>query len=83
MKGLVMDYEVEAALEQEIMAKAEALARQHQQDIIDARANLVKDMLAAGYNPKDWVICDNILDIQAGRTLEYHCYASKRNPTGE
>ena len=83
MKGLVMDYEVEAALEQEIMAKAEAMALQHQQDIINARANLVKDMLAAGYNPKDWVICDNILDIQAGRTLEYHCYASKRNPTGE
>lgn len=67
--------------EDEINAVAEAMALQHQQDIINARANLVKDMLAAGYNPKDWVICDNILDIQAGRTLQYHCYASKRNPT--
>lgn len=67
--------------EDEILAKAEEMARQHQQDIINARANLVKDMLAAGYNPKDWVICDNMVDIRAGLTLEYHCYAAKRNPT--
>ena len=31
--------------EQEILAKAEALAKQHQQDILDARANLVREAI--------------------------------------
>lgn len=67
--------------EDEILAAAEEMARQHQQDITNARANLVKDMLSAGYNPKDWVICDNMVDIRAGLTYDYKCWASKKNPT--
>lgn len=67
--------------EDEILTKAQQMAEQHKQEMIEARVSLTRDMLAAGYKPTEWVICDNILDIQAGRTLEYHCYASKRNPT--
>lgn len=66
--------------ESEIQAKAQALADQHIKDIAEARANLVRDMIAAGYKPDEWVICDNILDIQAGKTFEYSCYASKKLP---
>lgn len=83
MKGLVMDYEVEAALEQEVMAKAEAMALQHQQDIIDTREAFVKDAIAKGYNLKEWTVCDNLLDIKSGKTLEYKIWLSKLNPTGE
>ena len=67
--------------EDEIIAKAEALAKQHQQDILDARANLVREATEKGYNPSEWKICDNLVDIQAGNTLEYKCWLSKSNPT--
>jgi len=67
--------------EDEILAKAEEMARQHQQDIINARTNLVKDMLAAGYEPKEWVICDNLVDVQNGIDYTYKCWAVKANPT--
>lgn len=66
--------------ESEIQAKAQALADQHIKDIAEARANLVRDMIAAGYRPDEWVICDNILDIQKSATLQYSCWASKRVP---
>ena len=81
MKGLVMDYEVEAALEQELMAKAEAMALQHQQDIINTREAFVKDALAKGYSLKEWTVCDNLLDIKAGHTYDYKVWLSKKNPT--
>jgi hypothetical protein len=64
--------------EQEIQAAAQALADQHMKDIAEARANLVRDMVAAGYKPDEWVICDNILDIQAGKTYDYCCWSSRK-----
>ena len=67
--------------EDEINAKAEALAKQHQQDILDARANLVREAVEKGYNPSEWRICDNLVDIQAGTTLDYRCWLAKSNPT--
>lgn len=67
--------------EDEILQRAQALADKHKQDILDARDDLVKDMLAAGYKPEEWVICDNLVDIQNGNTLEYKCWAAKANPT--
>lgn len=66
--------------EQQILAKAEALAKQHQQDILDARANLVREAAEKGYNPSEWKICDNLVDIQAGNTLDYRCWLAKSNP---
>jgi hypothetical protein len=67
--------------EQQILAAAEALAKQHQQDILDARANLVREAVEGGYNSDKWVICDNLVDIRAGTTLDYHCWLALRNPT--
>lgn len=67
--------------EDEINAKAQELATQHIKEIKEARNNLVRDMLAAGYNPKDWVICDNLVDIQNGVDYTYKCWAARQNPT--
>lgn len=69
--------------EDEIIAAAEAMALQHQQDIINTRESFVKDAIAKGYNLKEWVVCDNLLDIKSGKTLEYKIWLSKLNPTGE
>ena len=67
--------------EEEIQAKAMALAEQHKQEIIEARLALTRDMVAAGYNPSEWVICDNLEDIRNGIEHTYKCWASKKNPT--
>ena len=67
--------------EDEIIAAAEAMARQHQQDIINTREDFVKDAIAKGYSLKEWTVCDNLLDIKAGHTLEYKIWLSKKNPT--
>lgn len=67
--------------QKQIQSKAEQLAAQHIKDIQEARANLVKDMVSAGYKPEEWVICDNLIDIQQGKTLEYSCWASKAMAT--
>lgn len=64
----------------EIKAKAQELANQHIKDIQEARSNLVKDMVAAGYNPDEYVIVDNLDAIRKGETFEYSCYASKKLP---
>ena len=68
--------------EDEINA-AEAMALQHQQDIINTRESFVKDAIAKGYNLKEWTVCDNLLDIKSGKTLEYKIWLSKLNTTGE
>ena len=81
MNKLEMEYEVEAAQEQDILAKAEEMARQHQQDIINTREAFVKDAIAKGYSLKEWTVCDNLLDIKAGLTYEYKVWLSKNNPT--
>lgn len=67
--------------EDEILAKAEAMARQHQQDIINTREAFVKDAIAKGYSLKEWTVCDNLLDIKAGRTYDYKVWLAKANPT--
>ena len=67
--------------EEEILAKAEQMARQHQQDIINARAELTRKAIEGGYNSDKWIICDNLVDIRAGTTLDYHCWLALRNPT--
>lgn len=68
--------------EDEILAKAEQMALQHQQDIINTREAFVKDAVAKGYNLKEWTVCDNLLDIKAGLSYEYRVWLSKNNPTG-
>ena len=68
--------------EDEILLKAQALADQHRQEIMDARTALLLDAAAKGYNPREWKMCDNLLDIQAGNTLEYSCWMVQSNPTG-
>lgn len=68
-------------IEDEINTKAQELVDQHLQDMAEAKAALTRDMLDAGYSPNDWVICDNMEGIRAGHTLDYRCWASKRNPT--
>ncbi len=68
--------------EDEILAKAEQMALQHQQDIINTREAFVKDAIAKGYSLKEWTVCDNLLDIKVGSTLEYKIWLSKKNPTG-
>ena len=68
--------------EDEIIAAAEAMAKQHQQDIINTREAFVKDAVAKGYNLKEWTVCDNLLDIKAGLSYEYRVWLSKNNPTG-
>ena len=68
--------------EDEIIAAAEAMAKQHQQDIINTREAFVKDAIAKGYNLKEWTVCDNLLDIKAGLSYEYRVWLSKNNPTG-
>lgn len=70
-------------IEDKILAAAEAMAKQHQQDIINTREAFMKDALAKGYNLKEWTVCDNLLDIKAGITYEYKVWLSKSNPTGE
>lgn len=67
--------------EEQILAAAESMARQHQQDIINTREAFLKDAISQGYDLKEWTICDNLLDIKAGRTLEYKIWLSKPNPT--
>lgn len=69
--------------EDEILFKAEQMALQHQQDIINTREAFVKDAIAKGYSLKEWTVCDNLLDIKSGKTLEYKIWLSKLNPTGE
>lgn len=69
--------------EDEILAAAEEMAKQHQQDIINTREAFVKDAIAKGYSLKEWTVCDNLLDIKSGKTLEYKIWLSKLNPTGE
>jgi DNA polymerase III delta prime subunit len=64
----------------EIIAKAQAMAEQHKKDILEARENLVKDMIREGYNPDDWVIVDNLQDIREGKTYEYTCWAAAKEP---
>ena len=68
--------------EDEILAEAEQMALQHQQDIINTREAFVKDAVAKGYNLKEWTVCDNLLDIKAGLSYEYRVWLSKNNPTG-
>jgi len=68
--------------EDEIFDKAMQLARQHEQDIIDTRDAFVLDAIEKGYNFTEWTICDNLLDIKAGHTLEYKVWLAKANPTG-
>ena len=67
--------------EDEIIAAAEAMALQHQQDIINTREAFVKDAIAKGYSLKEWKMFDNLLDILAGNTLEYRCWMVQSNPT--
>lgn len=67
--------------EDEILAKAQALADKHKQDILDAREALVREAIEKGYNTEEWVICDNMIDIRAGTTLDYRCWMAKKNPT--
>lgn len=67
--------------EDEILLKAQALADQHLEEIISARIALMRDADDKGYNPKEWKMCDNLLDILAGNTLEYRCWMVKKNPT--
>lgn len=67
--------------EDEILVKAQQMAEQHKQEMIDARISLTRDMLAAGYKPAEWVICDNLADIQNGADYTYRCWAAKANPT--
>ena len=69
--------------EDEIIAAAEAMAKQHQQDIINTREAFVKDAITKGYSLKEWTVCDNLLDIKSGKTLKYKIWLSKLNPTGE
>jgi hypothetical protein len=64
----------------EIITKAQAMAEQHKKDILEARESLVKDMIREGYNPNDWVIMDNLQDIREGKTYEYTCWASLKEP---
>lgn len=68
--------------EDEILLKAQALADQHLEEIIAARIALMRDADAKGYNPREWKMCDNLLDILAGNTLEYRCWMVQSNPTG-
>ena len=67
--------------EDEILAKAQQMAEQHKQDILDAREALVREAIEKGYNPDEWAIADNSEDIRAGHTLEYRCWMVKKNPT--
>ncbi len=69
--------------EAEILAAAEEMARQHQQDIVHTREAFVKDAITKGYSLKEWTVCDNLLDIKAGHTFEYKIWLSKLNPTRE
>lgn len=67
--------------EDEINTKAEEMFLQHEQDILRARDKLTRDAIEAGYDTDRWVMCDNLVDIRAGLTLEYHCWIALRNPT--
>jgi ElaB/YqjD/DUF883 family membrane-anchored ribosome-binding protein len=64
----------------EIRAKAQAMADQRKYEVEESRRKLVKDMISAGYNPDDYVIVDNWEDFKMGFAMEYYCYASKRLP---
>lgn len=63
----------------EIQRKAQELADQVSAQVNEARLDLAKKMIEKGYTSEDHQICDNMLDIIEGRTLEYRCWAVMHN----
>ena len=60
--------------------KARELYNQVMEQINSEREKLAKSMVEKGYNPEQWAIVDNIEDIANGKTMEYLCYASLKDP---
>lgn len=65
----------------DVKQRAIDLAEQVNAQIEEARADLAKRMLEKGMNPEDFIICDNMLDIVEGTTLQYKVWASARPKT--
>lgn len=61
-----------------IKAKAMELAMNVTSQIREARETLVKEMLEKGQRPEDYQVCDNMLDIVEGTTLNYKCWSIKK-----
>jgi hypothetical protein len=67
----------------DVKQRALELVESVNKQILEAREDLMKQMVEKNLLPDDYLICDNMLDIVEGTTLQYKCWAAARPKKGK